>query len=76
MVQGSVSGPEQAKPAQSPILGLRAASKACYLTSRGREVRAAGFVDDTQHYGSGGFHLCTIMGELSRGSIAIGIGFS
>ena len=76
MVQGSVSGPEQAKPAQSPILALRAASKACYRTSRGREVRAAGFVDDTQHYGSGGSHLCTIMGELSRGSIATGIGFS
>ena len=76
MVQGSVSGPEQAKPAQSPILSLRASSNAYYLTNRGREVRAVGFVDDTQHYGSGGSHLCSIMDELSRGSIAIGIGFS
>ena len=28
-VRGSVSGPEQAKPAQSPILSIRAVSKAC-----------------------------------------------
>ena len=76
MVQGSVSGPEQTKPAQSPILALRAMSNAYYRTSRGRDVRAAGFVDDTQHYGSGGADLCTIMGELSRGSIATGIGYA
>ena len=40
-VQGSVSGPEQAKSAQSPILALRAVSKAFYRTYHGREVRAA-----------------------------------
>ena len=33
-------------------------------------------MDDTQHYGSGGLHLRSIMEELSRGSIATGIGFS
>ena len=76
IVQGSVSGPEEAKPAQSPILGLRAASEACYVTKHGREVHAAGFVDDIQHYGSGGHHLLAIMKELSLGSIATGIGFS
>ena len=52
-VQGSVSGPDQAKPAQSPILALRAVSKTFYRTYHGRGVRAAGFVDDTEHYGGG-----------------------
>ena len=33
-VQGCVSGPEQAKPAQSPILAIRAVSKAFYTTFR------------------------------------------
>ena len=60
-VQGSVSGSEQAKPAQSPILALRAASKAFYLTHRGRKVHAAGFVDDTEHYGGGALDLATIL---------------
>ena len=72
-VQGSVSGPEQAKPAQSPILSLRAVSKACYRTFHGREVRAAGFVDDTEHYGNGAAALASIMRELSVGSVATGI---
>ena len=76
IVQGSVSGPEEAKPAQSPILGLRELSEACYVTAHGCKVRAAGFVDDTQHYGSGGRHLLDIMKELSLGSIATGIGFA
>ena len=75
-VQGSVSGPEQAKPAQSPILALRAVSKACYRTVHGREVRAAGFVDDTEHYGDGAASVASIMRELSLGSIATGIGFA
>ena len=75
-VQGFVSGPEQARPVQSPILALRAVSKACYLTIHGREVRAAGFVDDTEHYGGGAPHLNTIMSELSCGSIATGIGYA
>ena len=34
-VQGSVSGPKQAKPAQSPILAIRAVNKAFYTTFRG-----------------------------------------
>ena len=76
IVQGSASGPEEAKPAQSPILGLREATEACYVTAHGREVRAAGFVDDTQHYGSGGHHLLDIMKELSLGSTATSIGFA
>ena len=49
-VQGSVSGPEQAKPAQSLILSIRAVIKAFYTTFRGRKVHAAGFADDTEHY--------------------------
>ena len=75
-VQASVSGPEQAKPAQSYILGLRAVSQACYRTFHGREVRAAGFVDDTEHCGTGAPALASIMRELSIGSIATGIGFA
>ena len=75
-MQGSVSGPEHAKPAQSPILALRAVSKAYYRTYHGREVRAAGFVDDTEHYGGGALDLAIIVRELSLGSIATGIGFA
>ena len=75
-MQGSVSGSEQAKPAQSPILALRAVSKAFYRTYHGREVRAAGFVDDTEHYGGGALDLAIILRELSLGSIATGIGFA
>ena len=40
-IQSSVSGSEQAKPAQSPILALRAVSKVFYLTYKGRKVHAA-----------------------------------
>ena len=75
-VQGSVSGSEQAKPAQSQILALRAVSKAFYLTSKGRKVHAAGFVDDTEHYGKGALDLASILRELSLGSIATGIGYA
>ena len=75
-VQASVSGSEQAKPAQSPILALRAVSKAFYFTYRGRKVHAAGFVDDTAHYGGGARDLASILRELSLGSIATGIGFA
>ena len=71
-VQGSVSGPEQAKPAQSPILAIRAVSKAFYTTFRGRKVHAAGFVDDTEHDGSGASDLAITMRELSLGSLATG----
>ena len=75
-VQGSVFGPEQAKPAQSSILALRAVSKAFYIKFHGRKVHAAGFVDNTEHYGSGSSDLAIIMHELSLGSIATGIGFA
>ena len=75
-VQGFVSGPEQAKPAQSRIVVLRAVSKANYLTFKGRKVHAAGFVDDTEHYGKGASDLASILRELSLGSLATGIGFS
>ena len=71
-----MSGPEQAKPAQSPILSIRAVSKAFYITFRGRRVHAAGFVDDTEHYGSGSHDLAIIMRKLSLGSLAIGIGYA
>ena len=73
-VEGSVSGAEQAKLAQSIILAVRAVSKAFYTTFRGRKVHAAGFVDDTEHYGSGAPDLAIIMRELSLGSVATGIG--
>ena len=75
-IQGSVSGSEQAKPAQSQILALRAVSKAFYLTFKGRKVHAAGFVDDTEHYGKGALDLASILRELSLGSIATGIGYA
>ena len=42
----------------------------------GRHVRAAGFVDDTGHYGGGALDFAVIMRELSLGSIAAGIGFA
>ena len=52
--QGSVSGPELSKAGQELILRLRELSPAKYITSSGRAVASAGFVDDPQHY------LCTI----------------
>ena len=60
----------------SQILALRAVSMAFYLTYRGRKVHAAGFVDDTEHYGGGARDLASILRELSLGSIATGIGFA
>ena len=39
-------------------------------------MRAAGFVDDTEHYGNGAVALASIMRELSVGSVATGIGFA
>ena len=39
-------------------------------------MHAAGFVDDTEHYGGGAFDLAIIMRELSLGSIATRIGFA
>ena len=75
-VQGSVSGPARAQPAQFPILSIRAQSSAHYTTSHGRHAHAAGFVDDTEHYGNGIEDLITILKELSIGSHATGIGFS
>ena len=74
-VQGKCSASEQSKPAQAPILCLRAASAAHYTTSHGRRVNAAGFVDDTEHYGSGIMDLMVITKELSFGSLAMRIGF-
>ena len=62
--------------AQSQILSLRAVSTAFYIIYRGRKVNAAGFVDDTEHYGGGARDLASILRELSLGSIATGIGFA
>ena len=75
-VQGSVSGPEQAKPAQAPILSIRAQSPAHYTTFMSRQVHAAGCVEDIEHYGNGIEDLIIIMKELNMGSPATGIGFS
>ena len=74
--QGSVSGPEEAKAAQEPILRVRESSPACYMTSAGRRVPCAGYVDDAEHYGSGVSDLPKILAELGSGSIATGIGFA
>ena len=52
---------------------MRAISKAFYITFHGRRVHAAGFVDETEYYGSGSRDLATIMRELSLGSVATGI---
>ena len=41
-VQGSVSGSEQAKPVESPILALRAVSKAFHFTYKGRKFMQRG----------------------------------
>ena len=71
-----MSGPEQTKPAQSPILSIRAVSKAFYTTFHGRRIYAAGFVDDTAHYGKGINDILKIEEELGFGSIATGIGFA
>ena len=61
LVEGSVSGSEQAKPSQSRILSIRAVSNAFHTTFRLRKVHAAGFVDDTERYESGAHDLAIIM---------------
>lgn len=48
--QGAVSSPEVSRAAQDPLLRLRAADGAAYITSTGRRVVAAGYGD---HYGQG-----------------------
>ena len=74
--QGSVSGPELSHRAQAPILRIRASSRAQYVISAGRLVPCAGYVDDTEHYGSGAAHLPLILQELGLTSEVTGIGFS
>ena len=76
MSQGSVSGPEVYKPAQEPILRVRESSIAQYVSSQGRRIAAAGYVDDAEHYGAGAAHLPVILGELGAGSQATGVGFA
>ena len=75
-LHGFRSAVEQSKLAQSLILNLRANSVAFYVTDGGIEVHAAGYVDDTNHYGKGINDLVIIMEELGLGSIATGIGFA
>ena len=75
-VHGFRSAVEQSKLAQSLIINLRANSLAFYVTDGGIEVHAAGYVDDTEHYGKGINDLVIIMEELGLGSIATGIGFA
>ena len=72
-VEGLCSASELSMPAQASILCPRAASLAFSTTSHGRRVHSAGFVDDTENYGSGIRDLIDIMKELIFGSIAKGI---
>ena len=74
--QGSISGPEQAKPAHEPMLRLRESSPAYYTTSAGRAVACAGYVDDVEHYGAGAADLPTIFGELEAGSVMSRVGLA
>lgn len=74
--QGSVSGPELAKPAQEPVLRRREHSEAFYVTSAGRRVSQVAYVDDGEHYGSGAADLPVIVRDLGAGSLASGIGFA
>ncbi|CAE7770376.1 unnamed protein product [Symbiodinium sp. CCMP2592] len=74
--QGSVSAPELSRAAQDPMLRLRENSPAAYHTHGGRRVAAAGFVDDTEHYGAGAADLPSILADLSLGSLGTGIGFA
>ena len=69
--QGSVSSPELSRAAQDPILRLRSSDGAAYVTSTGRRVVAAGYVDDIEHYGSGVADL-----PAALGSRASGVGFA
>ena len=74
--QGSISGPELSKSGQEPILRVRESSPACYVTSAGRRVACAGYVDDAEHYGAGAADLLRIIQELGAGSMATGVGFA
>ena len=74
--QGAVSSPELSKPAQDPLLRLRESSQACYVSSAGRRVPVAGYVDDEEHYAAGASQLPRLLQDLSRGSRLTGIGFA
>ena len=74
--QGAVTSPEVSCSAQDPILRLRAADGAAYVSSAGRRVTAAGYVDDIEHYGQGLADLPIILNSLEAGSRASGVGFA
>ena len=74
--QGAVTSPEVSRSAQDPILRLRAADGAAYVSSAGRRVTAAGYVDDIEHYGQGLADLPIILNSLEAGSRASGVGFA
>jgi len=73
--QGSFSDPEAATPAQEAVLRLRESSSAAYVTSQGRPISTAGYVDDTQHYGGGAEDVSSIVNALWTRGDAGGIGF-
>ena len=73
--QGSVSGPEAAKPAQEAVLRLRESSPAVYTSSHGVKVSAAGFVDNNGHYCRGAADVPVVTRELSVGGAVDGIAF-
>ena len=62
--QGAVSSPEVSRAAQDPLFRLRAADGAAYVTSTGRRVVAAEYVDDIEHYGQGLADLPVILQSL------------
>ena len=74
--QGATSSPELSKPAQDPLLRLRESSTACYVSSAGRRVVLAGFVDDTEHYAQGVRQLHPLLKDLRAGSLLTGAGFA
>ena len=61
---GAVSSPEVSRAAKDPLLRLRAADGAAYVTSTGRRVVAAEYVDDIEHYGQGLADLPVILQSL------------
>ena len=61
--------PEASKPAQEPILRLRQASPAQYVTHAGRRVACAGYVDDAEHYGAA--RAPPTCRSLSRSSVSV-----
>ena len=67
--QGAVSSPELSKPAQDPLLRVREHSCACYVSSSGRRVSVAGYVDDAEHYAQGACQLPQLLCDLSIGSL-------